>query len=134
MTAPGTRTTESLFAGRPASLLLFKVVRRFIGSLGPVEVEAAKTQVSFKNARKFAWVWLPLRSTTTRPDNCIVLTFALDRRVIHDRIAESVEPYPGRFTHHVIIERESDLNDDVRGWLSEAYAFGQTRRARRRKS
>lgn len=65
MHAPGTWTIEGLFAGRPASLLLFQAVRRFIESLGQVTIEATKTQVSFGTARKFAWVWL-LQSSLSR--------------------------------------------------------------------
>ena len=52
-------TIEKLFAGRPAAFLLFEAVRKYIESLGPVEVVPAKTQVSFGVRTKFAWVWLP---------------------------------------------------------------------------
>jgi len=57
--APGTRTAEGLFEGQPGSLKLFETVRKFIESLGSVEIAAAKTQVSFGVKTKFAWVWLP---------------------------------------------------------------------------
>jgi hypothetical protein len=39
--------------------MLFEKVRLFIESIGPVTMEATKTQVSFGTTRKFAWVWLP---------------------------------------------------------------------------
>ncbi len=45
-------------------------------------------------------------------------------RVIHPRIAQVVEPYLVRWMHHVILEKESDVDDVVRGWLRAAYAFG----------
>jgi hypothetical protein len=134
MRRPGSWTIEGLFDGRPVSLLLFQEVRRFIESLGPVNIEATKTQVSFGTKRKFAWVWLPQIWIRKQPDSSITLAFSLDRQIIHDRIRQAVEPYPGRWTHHVVIEREPDLDEDVRGWLREAYAFGKSRRPSHQKS
>jgi len=84
-----------------------------------------KTQVSFGARTKFAWVWLPQLWTKKRPEKSITLTFNVGRHIKHDRIVEAVEPRPGRWTHHVIIESKSDLDEDVREWLCEAYAFGQ---------
>ena len=56
-----------------------------------------------------------------REENSITLTFDLKRRIDDARIEEVVEPGPGRFTHHVIIEKESDLDDHMQAWLREAY-------------
>ncbi len=121
MKTPGTWTLEELFAGRPGALALFHFVRQYIESLGPVKMEVMKTQVSFGAKTKFAWVWLPQIWITKRQDTILTLTFDLNRRIDDDRIEEMVEPRPGRFTHHVIIEKESDLDHVVREWLREAY-------------
>ncbi len=40
-----------------------------------------------------------------RPEVYIVVTFGLGYRVESPRIDVAVEPYPGRFTHHVLISR-----------------------------
>jgi hypothetical protein len=129
MKKPGSWTIEGLFEGRPESLKLFNVVRSYIESLGPVKVEAAKTQVSFGAKMKFAWVWLPQTWTKKRPEDSITLTFDMGHRIAHDRIVEAVEPRPGRWTHHVIIEKASDLDDDVRAWLRESYELAQKRKS-----
>ncbi len=121
MKTPGTWTLEELFAGRPGALALFHFVRRYIESLGPVKMEVMKTQVSFGAKTKFAWVWLPQLWIKKRVEHSITLTFDLNRRIDDGRIEEVVEPRPGRFTHHVIIEKESDLDQEVREWLREAY-------------
>jgi len=121
MKPPGTWTLEQLFAGRPGALVLFHFVRHYIESLGPVKMEVMKTQVSFGATTKFAWVWLPQIWIKKRAENSITLTFDLKRRIGNVRIEDVVEPRPGRFTHHVIIEKESDLDEDVRAWLREAY-------------
>lgn len=125
MKSPGNWTVEGLFAGRAESLALFHSVREFIESLGPVKIEAMKSQISFGTETKFAWVWLPRPWDKKRPENSIVLTFGLGRHIEHERVAQAVEPYPGRWTHHVIIEKEADLDEDVRGWLHEAYDFSR---------
>jgi hypothetical protein len=126
MKAPGTHTIiESLFEGRPRSLALFQHVRLYIESLGPVKVEAAKTQVSFGMKRKFAWVWLPQMWIKKQPEESIVLTFALPRRVEDRRIKEAVEPRPGRWTHHLVMQKEADLDSQVRQWLREACSLAE---------
>ena len=121
MKAPGTWTLEQMFAGRPAARGLFEVVRQYIESLGPVTLEVTKTQVSFGTKRKFAWVWLPQMWISKQPDESITLTFALPRKTEDPRIRSVVEPRPGRFTHHVVITKESDFDTRVREWLQEAF-------------
>lgn len=37
----------------------------------------------------------------------------------------SVEAYPNRWTHHVILESASDLDETLLGWIDEAYSFSQ---------
>jgi hypothetical protein len=112
---------ERLFADRPVPLRLFRAIRRLIDRLGPAEVTATRTQVAFGARRKFAWVWLPQVWTTNRSPDSVTLTFSLDHAVQDARIAEVVEPTPGRWTHHVVIERETELDDAVEAWLREAY-------------
>jgi hypothetical protein len=121
MRAPGEWTVEGLFACRPVSLALFHAVRLYIESLGPVKMEAMKSQISFGTRTKFAWVWLPMAWAKNRPENSIVLTFGLRRHVERERIVQAVEPRTGRWTHHVIIEKQADLDEDVRAWLRESY-------------
>ena len=102
-------------------MALFHAVRLYIESLGPVRMEAMKSQISFGTRTKFAWVWLPPPWAKNRPENSIILTFGLRRHVEHERIMQAVEPRPGRWTHHVILEKQADLDEDVRAWLREAY-------------
>jgi hypothetical protein len=104
------QAVEKIFAGRPEAERLFRQACAFIESIGPVEVVARKTQVAFGRKRRFAWVWLPQMWIKRAPDKSITLTFGLRRRVKDRRIKESVEPYPGRFTHHVVIRRAADFD------------------------
>jgi hypothetical protein len=121
MKTPGSWTVEGFFEGRPAALALFNTVRKYIESFGAVTIEPMKTQIAFGAKRKFAWVWLPQTWIKKRLENSLTLTFDLNHKVENPRIEEAVEPQPGRWTHHVIIEKQSDLDDEVKGWLREAY-------------
>ena len=121
-------TIEDVLAGRGAARQLFEAIAEFIKTLGPLTVVPRRTQVGFKRARMFAWIWLPQMWIKRRPKDSITLAFGLDRQVRDSRIKESVEPYPGRFTHHVVIENASDFDDKVKGWLREAYALAGQRR------
>lgn len=116
---------EDLFKERAASFALYESARRLVESIGPVTVRVTKTQVAFAVSRQFAWVWLPPAWARNRPQECIVLSFAARQQIEHTRIVQVVQPYPGRWMHHVIIEQESDLDEQIEEWMVEAYAFGQ---------
>jgi len=58
-----------------------------------------------------------------RPGIYIILSFGLNRKENHPRIAQSTEPYPGRWTHHVILQNQDEIDDQIIEWLSEAYHF-----------
>lgn len=111
---------ERLFANNPVRLRLFRAVRAMVEKLGDARIEATDSQVSFGTERKFAWVWLPPEWDRKRPADCIVLSFGLRREIKHPRIEQAVEPYPGRWTHHVVITDEGDLDSTVAEWLQEA--------------
>jgi len=100
---------------------LFHFVQQYIESLGPVKMEVMKTQVSYGAKTKFVRVWLLQLWIQKRVEKSIPLRFDLKRRIDDLRIEDVVEPRPGRFTHQVIIEKVSDLDDDVQEWLREAY-------------
>lgn len=114
---------KHFFADNPKQLELFLVVMEKIQAIGPVKIQVMKSQISFAGHHKFAWVWLPPVWAKNHPEDCIVLTFGLDYQIQHERIEKIVNPYPHRWTHHLIIEKISDLDDLVGGWLIESLAF-----------
>lgn len=56
------------------------------------------------------------------------MTLGLGRRLESPRVAVAVEPYPGRWTHHILLTSESELDAEVRAWLHEAYDFAESKR------
>ncbi|RSZ61693.1 hypothetical protein EAH68_11460 [Corynebacterium hylobatis] len=108
----GTHDTErhlyDVFAGR--------TLAGFPGT----RVKVHRTQISFYHPRLFAAVWLPVRAVRGRPEAYVVVTFMLDRQLDSPRIVESVEPRPGRWTHHVLVSTPQEIDDELLGWVEQA--------------
>ena len=39
------------------------------------------------------------------------------------RIAVATEPYPGRWTHHIVVAGPEEIDGELMGWVKEAAAF-----------
>ena len=61
------------------------------------------------------------------PQDCLLVTFGLSHRLSSPRIAVAVEPYPNRWTHHVVVSRLEELDEELMDWLREAYDFAQNK-------
>lgn len=114
----------AMFEKLPAALPLYIAGEAIIMKAFPqTRIKVSKTQVSFYNKHLYAALWPPLRRIKGRKGTYIVLTFGLAHRVEHPRIVESVEPYPNRWTHHVLIAAPEEMDEQVMAWLQEAYDF-----------
>jgi len=114
---------EQFFALKPGALELYQQIEKTILKLIPAAIEFQKSQVSFGCQRKFAWVWLPVRKVKSRPDLYVVLSLSLGRNLKSPRIVEALEPYPGRWMHHILISQPSEIDQELIGWIEEAIAF-----------
>ena len=89
-----------------------------------VQIKVQKSQISFYNRHMFACVsFAKVRKAKERPDHYIVVTFGLDHRLDSPRIDVATEPYPNRWTHHVLISASSEIDDELMGWIQEASVF-----------
>lgn len=113
-------TLDEFFAGQDASKRLFETLRRSVESFGPVEIKVTKSQIAFRRHKAFAWAWMPGKYLhgKTAP---LVLTLALCKRDTSPRWKEIVAPRPGRFTHHLELYSNDDIDEEVHGWLREAW-------------
>ncbi|MFG6351588.1 MAG: hypothetical protein K1W21_08270 [Oscillospiraceae bacterium] len=112
------------FDGRPDSLALYEALfQRLDAAFPEASVKVQKSQVSFYGRRLFAMASLPRR----KKDPGLVVSFGLGRREPSPRITVAVEPYPGRWTHHVPVPEERELDGELLGWLWEAWEFNKTK-------
>ena len=119
-----------LFVGdHREALPLYEVLTEQMEGLGDLSIRVQKTQITFSNRRNFAFVsFLPARKAKDRPKTYITITFGLGRRVDSPRIDIATEPYPGRWTHHVLISSTEDIDGELMGWIREAYNFSAGKR------
>ncbi len=113
-------TLEEFFAGHEDSHQLFEVVKKAIEAIGPAEMRVSKSQVAWRRRINFAFVWMP-EMYLKRKTVPLVLTVDLRRRDSSPRWKQVVEPYPGRFTHHMELKVEAQIDEEVKGWLREAW-------------
>ena len=101
------------------------------GAFPAVSKHVRKTQISFSNRNVFACVsFARIKRKADLPDGYMVITLGLPEPLNSDRVAVKTEPYPGRWTHHIIISKPEDLDHELLSWISEAYVFAAARKRR----
>lgn len=87
-----------------------------------------ESQISFYGRHLFSAASLPVRRKKSWPEHCIVLTIGLSHRLDSPRVAVATEPYPGRWTHHILLSDEAQIDGELLGWLREAWEFAESKR------
>lgn len=105
---------DAYFSGRPAvEREIFEAVREHLESLGPVIVEPVGVGILFKGKRTF----VELRPMA----KWVALSIGLNRCAEHPRITRTTKTGTPRTYHGVRIAGPADIDDTVRGWLTESY-------------
>ncbi len=116
------------FEQMPQMLPLYEKLREKLVGIHPdLIARAGKTQISLRNRYVFAAVSLPWRRIKGWPREYLLLSIGLPYRKESPRIVEATEPYPNRWTHHVILTQLSDIDDTLLEWLEEAYQFAMVK-------
>ncbi len=116
------------FDGHGAELELYQALfTRLEAAFPDASVKVQKSQISFYNRHLFAAASLPLRRRKEWPKVCILVTIGLSYRLSSPRIAVATEPYPNRWTHHVVISEAGQIDEELLGWLREAYDFAMAK-------
>lgn len=116
------------FDGKPRELALYEALLGKMEAAFPESaVKVQKTQISFYGRHLFAAVSLP-RGRKNFPEHSILVTLGLPYKLESPRAAVTVEPYPGRWTNHVPLWAEEQIDSELLGWLREAYAFSESKR------
>lgn len=113
------------FDGHEEALTLYeKFESEVLFRIPETEIKVQKTQISFYNKHMFSCVsFARVRRKKECPDSYIVITFGLSRREESPRVDVATEPYPGRWTHHILVSEAGEINDELMGWIEEAALF-----------
>ena len=109
----------AFFVGERRGLEIFEQIARVIDGLGESEIRVSRSQISFRHVRTFAVVWRP--SMYVASDVPIVLSLAMPRRLTSSRFKQVVHPGPTTWMHHLELRDLSDIDEEVRGWLEDAW-------------
>ncbi len=112
------------FNSHPQMLPIYDLLRERLTTVYPdLTVKVSKTQISFRSRYVFAMASLPWRRVKGWPEEYLLVSFGLGAEKRSPRIAQAVEAYPGRWTHHVVVTDPSEIDGELLGWLDEAYTF-----------
>ena len=119
--------TLIFFEQQPDALPLYEAFCGAVLDLYPeAKIKVQKTQISFYNRHLFACAsFLRVRKKKELPAPYLVITLGMPRPLASPRAAAVTEPYPGRWTAHIVIGEKEEVDEELLGWLAEAYAFAQ---------
>jgi hypothetical protein len=104
------------------------VRKRIFEACPEVRIEVKKTQISFFARYMFATVsFTPVGSAQDRPRPFLTLSLCLPSPLEGARVAAAVEPYPGRWTIHILLGRPEDADEELTDWLRMAAVFAAQR-------
>ena len=90
--------------------------------------KVGKTQVSFYLGCQFGCAsLLAVRRKAERPDPYLTVSFGLAYPLDSPRVDAKTEPYPNRWTHHVMIGSAEEIDQELLGWLWEAAQFAASK-------
>lgn len=106
--------SEQALAGRPAEQrAIHDTVLAHLRDLGPIRVEPVRATIMIKRVRTFAELKLGR--------DHVELAFLLSREIDSPRILRKLRLSANRVAHVVRLDRNADVDDEVRTWLTEAW-------------
>ena len=115
------------FSEHPAALPLYRTLEETLFALFPeAQRRVQKTQITFFHRHVFACVsFARVLRKKDQPEGSLVLTLGLPYPLTSARVAVQTEPYPGRWTCHLVLRGAEELDGELTGWLREAYGFSE---------
>ena len=93
-----------------------------------VNKRVQKTQITFSNRHVFACVsFARVKRKAELPMRYMVITLGLPAPLDSERIAVKTEPYPGRWTHHIVVSTPEELDEELLSWMKTAYTFADAK-------
>ena len=117
--------TLMFFDRHTAALPLYRAFEAMLfASFPAVNKRVQKTQITFFNRHVFACVsFARVKRKAELPEGYMVITLGLPFPLQSERVAVKTEPYPGRWTHHIVVSKTEELDEELLSWVREAYDF-----------
>lgn len=123
--------TETLlfFDGHHAALETYQCFEeRLYAAFPQTNKRVQRTQITFFNKHVFACAsFARVRRKAELPNSYFVLTLGLPYPLESDRVATKCEPYPGRWTTHIVVSDPEELDDELFFWVEQAYGFAEAK-------
>ena len=98
-------------------------------SFPEVNRRVQKTQITFYNRHVFACIsFARVKRKAELPEGYMVITLGLRSPLESERVAVKTEPWPGRWTHHIIVSKPEELDAELLSWIRESYDFADEKR------
>ena len=116
------RAVDHHLAGKPPGVVdAYHRFEAMVREIGPITVEPLKSRIGFKARSTFAGA--------TFTGTALKAGFVLARRVDSPRL--KVESFGGRHVHTTLVTDPAEVDEELRGWLAEAYELGSAGVGRR---
>ena len=121
--------TLMFFDNHPAAVPLYEAFEAKLLEIFPLTtIRVQKTKITFSNRHVYACVsFQRVRKKADLPDSYIVITLGLPYPLESDRVAVKTEPYPGRWTTHIVVGAIEELDDELFVWIRQAYNFSESK-------
>lgn len=115
------------FDKQPTAVPLYEVFARGLFEMFPsTSMRVQKSQITFSNRHVYACVsFARVKKKAELPDPYLVITLGLSYPLNSNRVAVKTEPYPGRWTTHLVVGSASELDDELFSWVKQAYEFAE---------
>lgn len=121
--------TLMFFNEHPQALPMYEHLEDTLFAVFPsVNKRVQKTQITFSNRYVFACVsFARVKRKAELPDPYMVVTLGLPYPLESTRVAVKTEPYPGRWTTHIVVGGEDEIDEQLLEWIRQAYEFSDSK-------
>ena len=128
--------TLLFFEKQPSALPIYeRFAERLYERFPDTKRRVQKTQITFSNRCVFACIsFQRVKRKAELPDPYLVVTLGLPFPLESDRVAVKSEPYPGRWTTHIVIGSMSEVDGELLDWVRQAYSFSERKQYEKRKT
>jgi hypothetical protein len=124
--------TLLFFDGHASALPIFEAFEAMLRDRFPeAGKRVQKTQITYYHRHVFACVsFLRVKRKNELPDPYLVITLGLPEPLASGRATVQTEPYPGRWTVHIVIGRPEEIDEELTAWVRQAYDFSEKKPGR----